>query len=243
MKGTHSDKKKENRSFYMALGVCLIAVGIATWATFDSVSKVTGRYSDSLLEEGSELSQESEVESEPEESASATEGDPSKVEETQVQAPVESKPEESEEPEKPVTATPIEEIDFQSPLGDGTNVYKAYSGDELVYSETMKDYRVHNGVDLSGKRGDVVHAMAEGTVSAIYQDDLLGNVIEITHGEAVVSYCGLGDTALVRTGDTVQAGQDIGSLTEVPSENIETPHLHLMAQVNGAWVDPMTLLN
>ena len=66
MKGTHSDKKKENRSFYMALGVCLIAVGIAAWATFDSVSKVTGRYSDSLLKEGSELSQESEVESEPE---------------------------------------------------------------------------------------------------------------------------------------------------------------------------------
>ena len=47
----------------------------------------------------------------------------------------------------------------------------------------------------------------------------------------------------MRTGDTVQTGQDIGSLTEVPSENIETPHLHLMAQVNGAWVDPMTLLN
>ena len=187
MKGMHSDKKKENRGFYMALGVCLIAVGIAAWATFDSVSKVTGRYSDSLLEEGSELSQGSEVESKPEESASAIEEEPSKTEETQVQAPVESKPEESEEPEQPVAATPIEEIDFQSPLGDGTNVYKAYSGDELVYSETMKDYRVHNGVDLSGKRGDVVHAMAEGTVSAIYQDDLLGNVIEITHGEAVIS--------------------------------------------------------
>ena len=30
----------------------------------------------------------------------------------------------------------------------GKNVMKEFSGDELVYSQTLKDWRVHDGVDF-----------------------------------------------------------------------------------------------
>lgn len=246
MKGTHNDKKRENRGFYIALGACLIAVGIAAWATFDSVSKITGSYGDELVSESSQsveedaLPKDSEEPSktETEETDDTAPSDDGQETKTQTEEPAGN---EEEEPAQQTVLT-VDQIDFQAPLKNGITVSKAFSGDELVYSETMKDYRVHNGVDLKANRGDTVQAMADGEVTSIYQDELWGNVIEITHGEAVVSYCGLGDTALVQAGDTVKAGQDIGSITETPCENIETPHLHLMVQVNGAWIDPMTLL-
>lgn len=248
MKGTHNDKKRENRGFYIALGACLIAVGIAAWATFDSVSKITGSYGDELTNESSHtmeeepLSEESEEPSQTE-TESSNEQDLSSGEEQETAAEPEEQTDNEEEEPAQQTVLTVDQIDFQPPLKNEITVSKAFSGEELVYSETMKDYRVHNGVDLTASRGDTVQAMADGEVTSIYQDELWGNVIEITHGEAVVSYCGLGDTALVQAGDTVKAGQDIGSITETPCENIETPHLHLMVQVNGAWMDPLSLLS
>lgn len=246
MKGTHNDKKRENRGFYIALGACLIAVGIAAWATFDSVSKITGSYGDELVSESSQSVEEDALPKDSEEPSqteteSLAEQEPSSDEEQETAAEPEEPVDSEEEPVQQTVLT-IDQIDFQPPLKNEITVSKAFSGEELVYSETMKDYRVHNGVDLKANRGDTVQAMADGEVTSVYQDELWGNVIEITHGEAVVSYCGLGDTALVQAGDTVKAGQDIGSITETPCENIETPHLHLMVQVNGAWIDPMTLL-
>ena len=40
-------------------------------------------------------------------------------------------------------------------------VLNSYSGDELVYSKTLGDWRTHNGVDYAASRGAEVTASAE----------------------------------------------------------------------------------
>lgn len=61
---------------------------------------------------------------------------------------------------------------------DGT-ITKQWSGEDLVWSETLGDYRVHTGCDIAAAVGSKVRAMADGEVSDIYCDDLLGYVVEI----------------------------------------------------------------
>lgn len=74
----------------------------------------------------------------------------------------------------------------------GNEVLKAFSGGQPVYSETMKDWRTHNGTDFKGEIGAEVKAAADGTILKVENDPLWGGVIEIDHGFNIVSrYCGV----------------------------------------------------
>ena len=59
-------------------------------------------------------------------------------------------------------------------------VLLAFSGDDLVYSETLGDWRTHNGTDYACTSGDSILAAAAGQVTACYSDALWGGVVEIT---------------------------------------------------------------
>ena len=76
-------------------------------------------------------------------------------------------------------------------------VLNAYSGDELVYSKTLGDWRTHNGVD---------YACAEGPA--------------------------------VKPGDTVTAGQKLGTVGTISCECAEEAHIHLEVLQNGQYLDP-----
>ena len=110
--------------------------------------------------------------------------------------------------------------------------------DTPVYSETMRDYRVHAGTDYTAAHGETVHACANGIVKETHTDMLRGNMIVIEHGDYEVRYCGLGETFLVHEGDVVTAGQDIGSVTAAPFESALDSHLHIEVTRNGEPVDP-----
>ena len=112
---------------------------------------------------------------------------------------------------------------------------------EPVYSPIMRDYRSHRGVDIAAKAGDTVRAITEGEVTKTGYDILLGNFVEITHGDIVATYAGLGDTLLVKEGEFVTGGVAVGSVYSVPGEENDTPHLHLEMKQNGAYIDPMSL--
>ena len=61
-------------------------------------------------------------------------------------------------------------------------VIAGFSVEALAYNETMGDWRTHNGLDIAASLGTQVLAAASGTVSAVYEDDLMGTVVEIDHG-------------------------------------------------------------
>ena len=126
----------------------------------------------------------------------------------------------------------------------GTKILREYSPDTLQYNSTMGDWRTHNGIDFQGADGDQVKSVAYGKVKNIYEDILLGTVIEIDHGnEVVAKYCGINkDTVQVKKGATVEAGTLIGFLGTVPCEKSDISHLHFEVTYKGQNVDPLELM-
>ena len=115
--------------------------------------------------------------------------------------------------------------------------------DVQVFSPTMNDYRVHLGVDLVTKESAPVYSAADGTVSKIWVDPLMGYCIAVSHsGDCVTVYKNLADTLPegIAEGVTVRSGQLIATvgnsaMVEVASE----PHLHFEMTVGDLAVDPL----
>ena len=118
-------------------------------------------------------------------------------------------------------------------------VLNAYSGDELVYSSTLGDWRTHNGVDYAASRGAEVTAPAAGKVVETGTDDKWGPVVAIEDDSGRVwRVCGTAD-AKVKKGDTVSAGQTIGKVGSVSCECAEESHIHLEVVQDGRYLDPV----
>ncbi|MDD6319776.1 MAG: M23 family metallopeptidase [Oscillospiraceae bacterium] len=112
-----------------------------------------------------------------------------------------------------------------------------FSGDELVYNETLGDWRTHNGADYLLSSGSV-SARCGGTVTGIEKDTLWGGVVEVTDTAGRVwRYCGLNDIA-VKEQEGVTAGSTLGKLGEIPAEARMGTHLHLECRKDGACLDP-----
>ena len=272
MNGKRFSKEKRRGGFYLALAVCLTAVGIAAWSTYDSVTSYTAPQSSQQEaadpedpEAGKKSSQKEEV---PKASASKAEPSPAPTpkpaeeessqaqeaagEPSPTQEPAREEPSQAESSGKE-TVTPQEtQVPANAPLYEisakfiwpvaSRQVSQAYSAGAPVYSQTMKDWRIHTGTDLSAQAGEEVLACANGQVLETTTDPLLGNLVTIEHGDFVFSYCGLGEDFSVSPGDTVAQGQVIGAITAVPQESAESPHLHLEVRRDQVCLDPQSLL-
>ena len=90
---------------------------------------------------------------------------------------------------------------------------RGFSAEALSYDRTMADWRVHRGWDIACVAGEPVLAVSGGTVTAVYEDDLLGTVVEIDHGNDVVSvYANLDVSPAVGVGQTVSCGETVGAV-------------------------------
>lgn len=125
-----------------------------------------------------------------------------------------------------------------------TDILKEYKPDTPSYNATTDDWRTHPGVDFKGTEGSQVKSISAGTVTDIYDDILLGTVLVIDHGNQVTAkYCGLNkETLEIEAGDSVQEGQCIGYLGQVPFEKDELPHLHFEIYYKDKNVDPLELM-
>lgn len=119
-----------------------------------------------------------------------------------------------------------------------------FSVEALAYDETMGDWRTHNGLDIAAPLGTQVLAAANGTVSAIRQDDMMGTIVEIDHGEGLVSlYANLAAAPTVSVGDSVRTGDIIGSVGETAAaESGREAHLHYALLKNGQAMNPADYL-
>jgi murein DD-endopeptidase MepM/ murein hydrolase activator NlpD len=100
---------------------------------------------------------------------------------------------------------------------------------------------MHEGVDFAAEPGTPIKAAAGGIVifSDIHQG--YGNMIEIDHGNGLVSRYAHASKRLVKEGDVVLRGQKIG---EVGSTGRSTgPHLHFEVLLNGTPQNPTRYLN
>ncbi len=228
-KNTHKKGSWGVWSVYAALGVCLVAVAAATWTTFQSISStLNGSTPDTAVSEAAEQAGET-VSGVAEESSAAAEASDSEGQADAERAPAEE--------EEAVNATP-ESLSY--PLDNG--IVKPFGGETLVYSETLKDWRAHNGTDFQAETGETVLAAADGTVASVCKDGLWGNVVVVESGALEIAYCGLEDAIPVSEGDQVTAGQAIGTVGEIPAELSEQTHLHLEVTSDGEYLDFEALL-
>ena len=125
-----------------------------------------------------------------------------------------------------------------SPL-DGTTV-TVFSMTELMYDETMADWRAHDSVDIRAEEGDAVKTAAAGTVKEVRYDDLMGVTVVISHADGYeTQYCSLLQEPPVEQVKTVEAGDIIGLVgSTAAAEGDVGPHLHFSVSKDGRVVDP-----
>lgn len=116
-----------------------------------------------------------------------------------------------------------------------------------VYSSTLNDYRCHIGVDIVTSESAPVYAAADGTVSKIWKDPMMGYSMAIKHsGDCYTIYQNLSDTLPdgIEAGTKVRSGQLIASVGDsAMMELAEEPHLHFEMTVADLAVDPLEYFN
>lgn len=122
-------------------------------------------------------------------------------------------------------------------------VLNAYSGDELVYNKTLGDWRTHNGVDYACAEGSAVSAPCSGKVTETGTDGRWSSVVTLEDASGRLwRVCGVNSPA-VKPGDTVTAGQKLGTVGTINCECAEEAHIHLEVLQNGQYLDPASLLS
>lgn len=123
-------------------------------------------------------------------------------------------------------------------------VVNAWAGDHLAYNETLRDWRVHEGVDFAAAMGAEVAAARDGMVSAVYEDDLLGVTVALEHTGGYTSYySNLSADPPVTVGQAVSRGDVIGTVGGTAAgENALGGHLHFAVNCSGQSMDPLEFL-
>lgn len=123
-------------------------------------------------------------------------------------------------------------------------ITKDYSDGSMVYSNTMDDWRVHNGIDFADSRGQSVIAIHDGIVTDVTKDALWGTSVTIDHGNGIVAkYCGLTAEDVPEVGCKVEKYAVIGTIDTIPIESKDGPHLHFEITVDGKIADPLKVIN
>ena len=133
---------------------------------------------------------------------------------------------------------PAKDPVFEKPV-EGEQI-KEYAKDKLVYSETLKEWVVHTGVDIKAEKTTVVKAAEEGTVTAIKNDPRYGITVIIEHSNGFETrYANLLTAEFVNVGEKVTKGQTIGTVGNTSTfEILDESHLHFELLKDGNYQDP-----
>ena len=99
---------------------------------------------------------------------------------------------------------------------------------------------LHTGLDFPSEQGTSILAAAGGVVVVQEYHPAYGNMVEIDHGNDLITRYAHAAKVLVKKGDLIKRGQKIA---EVGSTGRSTgPHLHFEVLVQGVFQDPQKFL-
>lgn len=116
--------------------------------------------------------------------------------------------------------------------------------DKVVYNQTLKQWRTHNGVDFLTEAGAKVVAIMGGKVKSVENTTLEGTVITIEQTDGITAiYKSLSEDVKVAEGDDVSSGDELGSVAQnMATERKEGTHLHLEMKKDGEYLSPLEYL-
>jgi len=98
----------------------------------------------------------------------------------------------------------------------------------------------HPGVDIPGREGSEVLAVADGVVTRSTRNGGFGWMVEIDHGDSYTTLYAHNRKNLVLEGETVVKGQ---AIAEVGSTGVSTgPHVHFEVAKNKRNINPVRYL-
>ena len=166
---------------------------------------------------------------------------PNKTEEQQ--PPIEKK--ENTQKEVAVQEQIIEtkkEITFTKPA-EGEIICE-YAKDNLIYSETLKEWITHTAIDIKADKTSVIKSSADGIVKSIVNDPRYGLTVVIQHEDGYETvYSNLLTAEFIIVGEEVTQGQTIGTVGNTAAfESNMDYHLHFELLKDGEYVDPTIYL-
>ena len=134
------------------------------------------------------------------------------------------------------------EITFAKPT-EGEIICE-FAKDNLVYSETLKEWITHTAIDIKADKTSVIKSAADGIVKSIVNDPRYGLTIVIEHDEGYETvYSNLLTAEFVVEGEEVSQGQTIGTAgTTAAFESEMECHLHFELLKDGEYLDPTIYL-
>jgi biotin carboxyl carrier protein len=125
---------------------------------------------------------------------------------------------------------------FRAPVPDPAN--SAFGTRSILNGQPRSP---HGGADFSSPSGRPIRAPNAGTVVLADAHYYTGNTVILDHGLGLFSLFAHLSAIDVQAGDAVRAGDEIGKVGA--TGRVTGPHLHWTVRVNGARVDPLSLLS
>ena len=166
------------------------------------------------------------------------------VSKTEVYRPVDSEPEIEETVpvvSKTESAEVVKEVEYTMPLTG--ELQKEFSIDELLWDDTMQDWRTHNGIDIASDVGAEVDTAAAGIVTEAFEDETYGFVVKVQHADGVVTIYKNLEKIVVEKDDVLDHGQMIGTVGNKGAFEIaQKPHLHFEVVIEDKNTNPLDLI-
>lgn len=233
------------RGFYIVLFLCVAAIGISGYYLLQTVALNTGTSAQAGGSASVTIPDQSvqrpvtpvvpSVQDRP--SAAEESGQTEQAQQVQPDDPQPVKETEAQ-PERSGTVSDV----FTWPVNGA--VLRNFSVETLSLDPTMGDWRTHGGLDIAAAEGVQVLAISAGTVTQVYNDQMMGTTVVVDHGGGLQSwYSNLAQETAVSEGDAVEIGSVLGTVggTAIAEVGVE-PHVHLETILNGTQVDPMEYL-
>lgn len=115
------------------------------------------------------------------------------------------------------------------------------SGFGLRLHPVFLEERMHTGIDLGAAAGTPVTAALDGIVSKVGEDEVLGKIIAVNHGDGIETVYAHCSAIEARAGQYVRRGDTIAYVGE--TGQADGPHLHFEVKVDGMAIDPSRALD
>lgn len=146
-------------------------------------------------------------------------------------------------PDVPGAGTFNAQVFSQSPLPEKSEIGLKY-GWRLQSSSGKVSF--HSGIDLQAEVGTPVLAAGSGTVAYVGDRSSYGNLVAINHQKGKQTRYAHLKRVTVRPGETINAGDRVGTVGTTGDPDINQPHLHFEIRYNSdlGWVaeDPHSYL-